>query len=195
MSLILASTSPIRRQLLDRAGLSFSVTAPPIDEDKMKQSAAGLVPGELAQLLAAEKALAVSKTAPQSWIVGADQVLDFEGKTLSKSRSLTEAAEHLALLQGKTHVLATATVCAREGAIAWRHLASAAMTMRTLSHGEIDAYLAAIGEDALTSVGAYKIEGRGIRLFTSIAGDYFTILGLSLLPLLAFLREAGEVAP
>lgn len=195
MSLILASTSPIRRQLLARAGLSFSVTAPPIDEDKVKRSAAGLVPGELAQLLAAEKALAVSRTAPQSWVIGADQVLDVEGKTLSKPRSLMEAAEHLAGLQGRTHALSTATVCARAGVVSWRHLGSAAMTMRALSRGEIDAYLAAVGEDALTSVGAYKIEGRGIRLFTGIAGDYFTILGLSLLPLLAFLHEAGEVGP
>ena len=96
---------------------------------------------------------------------------------------------------GKTHVLVTATVCAHEGAIAWRHLGSVAMTMRVLSKKDIETYLAAIGEDALTSVGAYKIEGRGIRLFEAIAGDYFTVLGLSLLPLLNFLRTVNEVEP
>jgi len=195
MSLILASTSPIRRKLLEQAGLSFSVMAPPIDEERLKAGAAGLVPGELAQMLATEKALAVSQTAPQSWVIGADQVLDIGGRSLNKPRSMAEAAAHLALLQGKTHVLATATVCARQGAVAWRHFASAAMTIRDLSEEDIGAYLAAIGEDALSSVGAYKIEGRGIRLFETISGDYFAILGLSLLPLVNFLRGVNGVAP
>lgn len=195
MSLILASTSPIRRKLLAQAGLSFSVMAPPVDEEKLKAGATGLAPGALAQMLAAEKALAVAATEPRSWVIGADQVLDLDGAILNKPRSLVEAAAHLTRLQGKTHVLVTATVCAHEGAIAWRHLGSVAMTMRELSEKDIETYLAAIGEDALTSVGAYKIEGRGIRLFEAIAGDYFTVLGLSLLPLLNFLRTVNEVEP
>ena len=126
--------------------------------------------------------------------IGADQTLALDDARWTKPATMADAREQLARLSGRTHRLHSGVAAAREGAVAWRHLATAELTFRPLTAAAIDAYLAVVGEQALASVGAYQIEGPGIRLFETIAGDYSTILGLPLLPLLAYLRDVGEIA-
>ena len=130
----------------------------------------------------------------EALVIGADQTLDVDGNRWTKPATVAEAREQLARLSGHAHQLHSAVAVARDGAVAWRHRDSAQLTMRPLSATMIDAYLAEVGDAALASVGAYQIEGPGIRLFDRIDGDYFTILGLPLLPLLAYLRGEGAIA-
>jgi septum formation protein len=193
MKLVLASTSRIRAELLTRAGLVFQALAPEVDENSLKATAKGLTPGDLAQSLAASKAVSVANRLPQATVIGADQVLNLEGRAFDKPGSREEAREHLLQLRGRSHVLETAICCARDGDTIWQHLGRAKLAMRSFSDSFLEDYLDRMGPEALTSVGAYKLEGLGAQLFETIDGDYFTILGLPLLPLLEFLRRQGAL--
>ena len=196
MTLILASGSAARRHMLEAAGLSFEVEAPRVDEEGAKASlrAGGLKPRDQADALAELKALSVSRTRPD-FVIGADQMLAVGGEVLDKPKDLNEAREHLTLLRGQTHELITAAVVAREGAIIWRHIDTPKLKMRAFSDAFLDDYMARAGEHVLRSVGAYQLEGLGAQLFERVEGDYFSVLGLPLLPLLAFLREHGIARP
>jgi septum formation protein len=194
MRLVLASTSPIRRELLTGAGLVFDAVPPDVDEAQLKTEAKDLSPAELAISLAAAKAVSVANRMSDRLVIGADQVLNFEERVFDKPEHLAAARNHLKELRGKSHVLETALCCAAGGKIIWRHHGRATLTMRSFSDEFLEDYLAHMGQDVTTSVGAYKLEGAGIQLFDSIAGDYFTILGLPLLPLLDFLRRQGAIA-
>jgi septum formation protein len=193
-SLILASASAIRAQLLARAGLSFSILRPNVDEAELKLQFTKAKPAELAANLAQAKALAVSRSHPEALVIGADQVLNFENKPHDKPSSIAEARAQLLRFRGKTHALETAVCCCKAGASIWSHEMHADLTIRDFSDGFLDTYLEGLGEDVRSSVGGYKLEERGIQLFSRIEGDYFGILGLPLLPLLAFLRSQGFIA-
>lgn len=192
MSLILASGSAARRRMLAAAGLSFEAIAPNVDEEASKLSlrAAGMGPRDQADALAEMKALSVSRKRG-GYVIGADQMLALEGEVLDKPRDLAEARTHLVRLRGRTHELATAAVVALDGAVIWRHVDTPRLKMRAFSDAFLDDYLARAGEAALASVGAYQLEGLGAHLFERVEGDYFSVLGLPLLQLLAFLREHG----
>jgi len=180
--------------MLESAGLSFSVQAPRVDEEAAKASlrANGLKPRDQADALAELKALSISRSTPD-FVIGADQMLAIEGDVLDKPKDLAEAKAHLEKLRGRTHELITAAVIAREGAIIWRHIDTPKLKMRAFSDAFLDQYLAQAGDSALHSVGAYQLEGLGAQLFERVEGDYFSVLGLPLLPLLSFLREHGIV--
>ncbi|MBL8906482.1 MAG: septum formation protein Maf [Rhizobiales bacterium] len=193
--LILASGSAIRAQLLARAGLSFSILRPDVDEAELKSRFGQSSPAGLAATLAEAKASAVSRTHPDALVIGADQVLNFAGQPHDKPSSIAEARAQLIRFRGKTHALETAVCCCRSGRPVWSHAMHADLTMREFTDAFLDSYLESLGEDVLTSVGGYKLEERGIQLFSGIEGDYFGILGLPLLPLLAFLRNEGLIAP
>ncbi|HRO03252.1 MAG TPA: Maf family nucleotide pyrophosphatase [Terricaulis sp.] len=190
MSLILASASASRRRMLEAAGLAFEIQAPHADEEAAKASlrAAGLKPREQADALAELKALSVSRRRA-GVVIGADQMLAIEGEVLDKPKDMDEARTHLQRLRGKTHELLSAAVVAREGAIIWRHVDTPRLKMRAFSDAFLDDYLARVGQGALSSVGAYQLEGLGAQLFERVEGDFFSVLGLPLLPLLSFLRE------
>lgn len=189
--LVLASQSSARRTLLGNADLSFEAVPADIDERAIQQKSGLLKPGEIAGLLAREKALFISAKMPDRHVVGADQTLALGLRLFSKPAGRIQAAEQLNALAGETHELHSAVVVARGGAILFSEVAVARMTMRPLSRDEIRTYLDAAGESVTTSVGAYQLEGLGLHLFERIEGDHFTILGLPLLPLLAFLRGQG----
>jgi septum formation protein len=192
--LVLASQSRARQTLLANAGVAFEAIPADIDEREI-QAASGLsAPGEIASLLARRKALAVSSGEPGKTVVGADQTLALGARLFSKPADRAQAAEQLRALAGGSHELHAAVAVARDGEILFETLSIARMTMRRLSEAEIDAYLDEAGEAVVTSVGAYQLEGLGIHLFERIAGDHFTILGLPLLPLLAFLRSERLLA-
>jgi septum formation protein len=194
MRLVLASTSRIRGELLSRAGVTFETYQPDVDEDVLKASKKGLSPADLAQSLAAAKAVSVADRLPGAFVIGTDQVLNLDGQVFDKPRSREEARRHLLLLRGRSHVLETAVCCARAGNLDWQHLDQARLTMRGFSDSFLERYLDRVGPDVVTSVGAYKLESLGAQLFDRIDGDYFTILGLPLLPLLDFLRRQGALA-
>lgn len=192
MTLILGSGSAARRRMLEAAGLAFEVDIPRVDEEAAKKSlrAAGMKPREQADALAELKALSVSRRRA-GFVIGADQMLALGAETFDKPKDETEARTQLGRLRGATHELITAAVVAREGAVIWRHIDTPRLTMRTFSGAFLDDYLARAGQGALSSVGAYQLEGLGAQLFERVEGDYFSVLGLPLLPLLAFLREHG----
>jgi septum formation protein len=192
--LVLASQSRARQTLLANAGIAFETIPADIDERQI-QAASGLsAPGEIASLLARRKALAVSLREPGKTVVGADQTLALGARLFSKPADRAQAAEQLRALAGGSHELYAAVAVARDGKILFETLSIARMTMRRLSEAEIDAYLDEAGDAVVTSVGAYQLEGLGVHLFERIAGDHFTILGLPLLPLLAFLRSERLLA-
>jgi septum formation protein len=194
--LILASKSAARMQLLKNAGIEFEVMPAPLDERAVEGPliAAGRNPAEIALALAEAKALAVSRAEPAATVIGADQTLEADGERWTKPGSIRQARDQLERLSGRTHALHSGVAVARNGAVDWHHVASARLTMRALSAGFIDAYLRQIGDNALASVGAYQIEGLGIQLFERVDGDFFTILGLPLLPLLGRLRAEKVIA-
>ena len=189
--LTLASQSRARQMLLGSAGLVFEAVPADIDERAVQRKSGLSGPGEIAALLAREKALSVSKVMPDRYVVGADQTLALGERLFSKPASRVAAAEQLRALAGNTHELHSAVAVAREGRVLFSDVAVARMTMRQLSGEELRFYLDTAGEAVTTSVGAYQLEGLGIHLFERIEGDHFTILGLPLLPLLAFLRGQG----
>jgi septum formation protein len=191
-SLILASASPSRRQLLANAGLVFTIEPSGIDEDEVKRSLGSrTAPQELASTLAEMKAARVSARHPDAMVVGADSTLACNGRMFDKPTDLAAARRQLQTLRGQTHELFSSVVVARGGARLWHWSERARLTMRQLDDGFIDSYLARTGDDVLTSVGAYQLEGLGAHLFSRVDGDYFTILGLPLLPLLSFLAGHG----
>jgi septum formation protein len=189
--IVLASASPARAALLRAAGIDFSVEPAAIDEGALKQEArkAGESALGCALLLATEKALTVSRRHPEALIVGGDQVLAAGEEWFDKPRDLAEARRHLLALSGRAHTLATAVCVARSGVPVWRAASAPELTMRRFSEAFLDDYIAAEGESLLGSVGAYRLEGRGVQLFSRISGDHFAILGLPLIELLGFLRE------
>ena len=191
MTLILASTSSTRIALLRNAGVPFEAVSPGVDERALELPllAAGVTPTEIALALARAKAQAI--TTPGALVLGGDQVLDLDGERFVKPADRADAAQQIARLAGKTHRLRTAVVLASGGDIVWEFVSTASLTMRPLSAAAIERYLDEAGESALWSVGAYLLEGVGIRLFSAIDGDYFSILGLPLLPLLEILRQRG----
>ena len=186
--LILASQSATRKALLTGAGLIFESSPAPIDERAIEAGQLGKHPRALAQQLAGEKALAISRLNPAATVIGADQVLAFTS-LLHKPTDLAEARSQLLLLRGKTHHLHAGVALARDGEILWAEVDTAALTMREFDEAELDAVLAKEGEAVLAAIGGYRLEGASINLFERIEGDYFTILGLPLVKLLAALRR------
>lgn len=191
MSLILASASISRARMLRDAGVPFEIRPAHVDEDAVKESllAEKAKPGEIAGALAELKALRISANAPGALVLGADQVLDFEGELISKMPDRASAKALLQRLSGKKHELISAAVLARNGAAIWRHTGRVRLRMRAVSETFLDDYLAREGEELLRGVGCYRLEGLGAQLFERVDGDYFSVLGLPLLPLLAQLRE------
>jgi septum formation protein len=187
--LILASQSRARQALLTNAGISFEAVTAEIDERAVQQASGLSAPGEIASLLAREKALSVSARQPGKFVIGADQTLALGERLFSKPAGRAQAAEQLRTLAGRSHELHSAVAVARDGKILFEAVAIAGMTMRRLGEAEIDVYLDEAGDAVTSSVGAYQLEGLGVHLFERIEGDHFTILGLPLLPLLAFLRS------
>jgi septum formation protein len=187
--LILASQSRARQMLLVNAGISFEAVPADIDERAVQKNSDLTSPGEIAGLLAREKALFVSAKNPGRYVIGADQTLALGDRLFSKPSGRAQAAEQLRLLAGNSHELHSAVAVISDGKIVFSDVSIARMTMRQLSENEISAYLDAAGEAVTTSVGAYQLEGLGVHLFERIEGDHFTILGLPLLQLLAFLRS------
>lgn len=193
---ILASRSAARSALLRGAGVPFATADSGVDETILKTEilSRGGSPAEVAAALAREKALAVSRTRP-GLVIGADQTLDFEGRLHDKPASLAEAAARLRAMRGRPHALHAAVAAARDGLVIWETLSTAELVMRAFSEAFLEAYLASEGEEVLSSVGAYRLEGPGVQLFSEIRGDYFTILGLPLTGLLELLRREGVLAP
>ena len=192
--LVLASGSFIRAKILSGAGLAFEIMPADIDETALIEAGAkdGVAFNDLACHLAEEKALVVSRK-QDGLVIGADQILGFEGHPYEKCESLHAAKQRLKALAGKSHYLHCGAALAIGGKIIWRHGESSKMTMRDLTEGEIDAYLETVGPKVLSSVGAYYIEEHGVRLFSAIKGDHFAILGLPLLPLLDVLRQRSII--
>lgn len=195
--LILASTSSTRRKLLADAGLNFTAEAPQVDESEVKRSlvAEGATGAMIAETLAELKAERISRRHPEALVVGADQVLACGDVLFDKPPDRDHAQAQLSTLRGKTHELLAAVCVAQGGRRIWHHNASARLTMRPFSDEFLGLYLDIAGDDVFRSVGAYRLEGLGVQLFSRIDGDWFTILGLPLLPLLDFLRGHGIVKP
>ena len=191
--LILASASVSRRQMLHNAGLDFSVETSGVDEDEVKLSlsAEKATPQDIAETLAELKAKRVSMRHPEAMVIGADSTLSCNGHQFDKPPTLAAARQQLQALAGKTHELHSSVVVAKGGGRLWHCNDRARLTMRPLPDAFLDAYLVRAGEAVTRSVGAYQLEGVGAHLFTTVEGDYFTILGLPLLPLLSFLAGHG----
>jgi septum formation protein len=192
---VLASASATRAKVLEQAGIAVRREPAGIDEDEVKASfrAEGLDAACCATALAEAKAMRVSGRHAGALVIGADQMLVSGSRWFDKPRDLAEARAQLQALRGQRHELVTAAAVALNGAVIWQKVDRPALTMRSFSDEFLDAYLEAIGDDALSVVGAYRLEGLGIQLFERIDGDYFSILGLPLLPLLDFLRAHGVV--
>lgn len=191
--LILASASPSRRQMLTNAGLVFEVVPSSVDEDEVKRSLLAERAGarDLATTLAEMKAVSVSRRRPEALVIGADSTLACDGALFDKPPTLAAARTQLQALRGRTHELVSAAVVAQGGRRIWQAAHAGRLTMRSFSDAFLDAYLARAGEAICGSVGAYHLEGVGAHLFSRVDGDYFTILGLPLLPLLVFLADHG----
>lgn len=195
-ALLLASASPIRLTLLRNAGLSVSAQPARIDEDAVRASLAvdRAKARDVADTLAELKARKLADRNPTALVLGCDQVLEFDGQSWSKPADLPQARNQLQTLRGKSHHLHSALVLYHDAKPIWRHIGSAKLTMADHSDAYLDAYLSRNWPQVAGCVGAYQIEGEGIRLFSAVEGDYFTILGLPLLPLLAFLSLRGFIA-
>jgi len=192
--LVLGSRSSVRRDMLTAAGIPVELRPADIDERAVEARAGQLEPAQAALLLAQEKALAASALLPGRIVVGADQTLALGVQRFSKPKDRAGARQQLQLLAGETHALHSGVAVVKEGAVVFSHVGTARLTMRVLSDNFLDTYLDAVGADAFASVGGYQLEKVGIHLFELIDGDHFTILGMPLLPLLAYLREAGLLA-
>ena len=189
MALILASASAIRRSMLEQAAVKFAVQPANVDEAAAKRNRSD--PAEIAAALAAAKALSVSRNCSQDWVIGSDSVVAVDGRRFDKPRDRQEAADHLRFFSGKQMVLTSAVGLARSERVDWLHCDSAELLVRPLSDEFIEHYLEAEWPEVGYCVGVFRLEGRGVQLFDSIDGSYFTILGMPLLPLLKALRERG----
>lgn len=193
--LILASGSEIRAQLLRNAGVSFEVKTLGVDEDAIKESmlADGASPRDIADALAQAKAMRVSAKHPGRLVLGCDQVLQFEDRMISKPETAEEARAQLTSLRNNRHSLLSAAVICEDGAPIWRHVGVVRLQMRNFSDAYLSDYVSRNWESIRHSVGGYKLEEEGVRLFSRIDGDYFTVLGLPLLELLGYLTIRGEL--
>jgi septum formation protein len=192
--LVLASKSAARRALLEAAGVPIEIRPASIDERAVEARAAVEGAGAVAALLAREKAKAAATENPDRIVVGADQTLALGERRFSKAADRSAARKQLRALRGRTHTLHSAVAVMRAGEVAFEQVDAAHLTMRAFSDTFLESYLDEVGEAALASVGGYQLEGAGIQLFERVEGDHFTVLGLPLLPLLAFLRRAGLLA-
>jgi septum formation protein len=190
---ILASGSASRKTLLEGAGVRFAVRVAHVDEAEVKRSAqaGGATAEEIALLLADLKAARIARLEPEALVIGCDQLLVCGDRWLDKPVTVAEARDHLTFLRGRTHTLVTAVLCRRGEHRIWHHIARPKLTMRAFSDTFLDGYLAAEGGALTTTVGAYRLEGLGVNLFDSVQGEHAAVLGLPLLPLLAFLRQHG----
>ncbi len=197
LPLILASQSLARQTMLRNAGLNFNAVPADIDEEKIvkimrnKKS----LPQDIALKLAYKKAQTIAKLYPEALIIGSDQILSFEDKILFKAKTLQEAREKLCSLRGKTHSLISTVSVVKAGTLLWKHTDTALLKMHNFSDKFLDLYCAKAGKALTRSVGAYELEAHGSWLFEKIEGNYFTILGLPLLPLLTYLKDYHEVHP
>ena len=193
--LILASGSSIRAQLLTQAGLAFEVVRPRVDEEMVRDAllSEGASPRDLADALAEMKSLRVSEKHPAALVIGCDQVLDLQGKVLSKPESRDAARAQLMDLRGKRHSLVSAVVICEGGKPIWRHVGQVRLMVRDFSEAWLDGYLDRNWPDIAEAVGSYKLEKEGVRLFSRVDGDYFTVLGLPLLDLLSYLSLRGDI--
>ena len=193
--IVLASGSIHRRELLKNAGVDFTVEPSTLDERAMEAplTGSGVGPDDVAQILAEAKAINVSERHPGEIVIGADQTLSLGDEIFHKPENMEAARRTLLKLSGRTHNLNSAVVLVEDGAVTWRHVSTARITLRPLDPGFIGRYLAHVGQKVLTSVGAYQIEKEGIQLMESIDGDFFSIIGLPILPLMKELRSRGEI--
>jgi septum formation protein len=193
--LILASGSEIRASLLRRAGVEVTAVPARVDEHELRRAllAEDASTTDVADALAESKAARIAQKFPSALVLGCDQVLDFHGSILSKPTTLQDARNQIVQLSGQTHRLLSALVLYESGQPIWRHVGIARLTMRSLTDTYVDAYLARNWPGLSETVGGYKYEEEGIRLFSAIEGDYFTILGLPLLPLLSYLSQRGFI--
>ena len=191
MALILASTSAIRLAMLEAAGIAVEVVPPGIDEAEFKGASR---PDSLALLLAEAKARAASEKRPGEWTIGGDSIVSVDGRLFDKPASREEAADHLRFFSGKSIRLVSAAALARDGRVDWSVADEAVLGVRELSDGFIESYLRAEWPEVGYCVGVFRMEGRGVQLFSTIEGSHFTILGLPLLPLLGALRERRLIA-
>ena len=190
--IILASSSPSRRKILSATGVKFLSKKPAVNEEVLKMSFKGN-PKNLALMLAEEKALSVSQNFNKSYVIGADQVLSFKGAPFNKPKTLKQAKENLKLFKGKKHKLESATTIAHKGRVIWRHQESPMLTMRNFSDSFLNSYIKMAGVKTLLSSGGYSIEKEGLQLFSKVEGDFFTIVGLPLIPLLQKLRKLKPI--
>ena len=195
MRIILASGSAIRRKLMIDAGLDFEVITKPVDEAVIKDSmlSESVRLRDIADALAEAKSLRVSRI-EDGLVIGADQIMDMDNQLFDKPKTIDEARERLKLMRGKTHYLMGAVVISENGKPVWRHMAKTKLTMRAFSDTFLEDYLEKEGELVTKSVGAYRFEGLGAQLFSHVEGDFFSILGLSLLPVMDYLRTRGAIA-
>ena len=189
MDILLASKSPTRAKLLKNAGILFQAVGHGVDEEEVKLSMSSHKPKDVAIKLSELKALKVSASNPNMFVIGSDQVLDHKGKLFSKASDKKIAEEQLKALSGQEHTLITSTIVAKNNSVVWRHLNESKMKMRDLSDQVITKYISEVEEETLNIVGVYAIEKEGIKLFESIGGDVFSIQGLSMLPLVQFLSD------
>ena len=192
-TIILASGSPFRKAMLINAGVAIEAVPADVDERVLEAPLQGVSPEDVAAILAEAKATEVSERRPGALVLGCDQTLSLGDEVFHKPADMEGARRHLLALSGKTHQLNSAVVLCRDGKVLWRHVGIASLTMRKLDPAFIGRHLARVGAKALSSVGAYQIEGEGIQLFEKIEGDYFTIVGLPLLPVLKELRALGAI--
>ena len=192
--LVLASKSAVRRALLEAAGVAIEVRPASIDERGVEARAKLSGAGEVAALLAREKAKAAAAVNPDRIVLGADQTLALGQRRFDKAADRAGARQQLRALRGQTHTLHSAVALVRSGTVLFEHVDAAHLTMRAFSDEFLESYLDAVGDAATASVGGYQLEGAGIQLFERVEGDHFTVLGLPLLPLLGFLRQAGWLA-
>ena len=180
---------------MENAGLRFEICAAQIDERAIDAAleAAGATPVDIATALAREKAIEVSTRFRGCIVIGSDQTMSLGDRVYHKPRDLAEAKSHILWLSGKQHRLNSAIALVRDGELIWEYVSTANLLVRNISEEFVDRYIEKVGEKALTSVGAYQLEGEGIQLFSRIDGDYFTILGLPMLPLLQILRDLGAI--
>jgi septum formation protein len=193
--LILASGSPIRAQLMTQAGLMFEVMRPRVDEEMVRDAlqSEGASPRDLADALAEMKSLRISEKRPDALVIGCDQVLDLEGRVLAKPENRAAAQAQLLDLRGKRHSLLSAVVICEGGKPIWRHVGQVRLTVRSFSEAWLEGYLDRNWPDIGEAVGSYKLEKEGVRLFSRVDGDYFTVLGLPLLDLLSYLSLRGDI--